>query len=150
MYMCNVNTSTSPASGTEMLLDFLLQVVDSTDYRQDATDVYEPLGRWHLVLIEGVLGHCCQYTQAPRKVKDLSLEERCPRVTIMTLDEALADLRAVFLSAEPPMFRFFPMFHQHLWDGKSRLSTHMAAIDGCGRFISLLLMYLTGRDHCIR
>lgn len=38
------------------------KVVDSTDYSQDATDVYE-------------------------KVKDLSLEERCPRVKIMTLDE---------------------------------------------------------------
>mmetsp|Transcript_2479 Transcript_2479/g.4367 ORF Transcript_2479/g.4367 Transcript_2479/m.4367 type:complete len:399 (+) Transcript_2479:3-1199(+) len=38
------------------------KVVDSTDYRQDAADVYE-------------------------KVKNLSLEERCPSVKIMTLDE---------------------------------------------------------------
>ena len=77
----------------------------------------------------------------PRKVKDLSLEERCPRVKIMTLDEALAQRSPILF----PMFRCFP-----LDDASAIISICgmgspqlLAAIDGWGRFISLL-MYQTG------
>ena len=149
-----------------------LQVVDSTDYSQDATEVYESLGR--AIFLEDFLGlwrymrkdklglaglafvkvsfpqnSVASLQPPPRKVKDLSLEERCPRVKIMTLDEAFAQRSPSLF----PMFRCFP-----LDDASAIISICgmgspqlLAAIDDYWWLGSLYFFAdVSDRDHSIR
>lgn len=73
------------------------QVVDSTDYRKDCEEFYEPLGFFYIssfrrlclrIVLDSSPNPEAKIIEL-RTVKDLSLAERCPAVKIMSLEEAL-------------------------------------------------------------